>query len=309
MTSLSDQPELSEGRPQTAYDALGDLGMTTSHQAQPPVILVGRLVSLRYLFSALKRRRRLWLTLAAVGFLAGLSFHAVVPRSYSATTTLYLAHPPGTDNTIDMANDIALLQTSAVAQRAITALGEPSLTPRALLGKQPATPESANVLTLEVSGKSQSEATRRANALAKAFLGFRGDRSQQQDQAANKALNNQINALQQQIHQISSKISSLGPSAQGDEITTLVGEQSTDTNQVAALEQTIQQNQTANITVTSGSRVLTPGTLVPASTKKLYGESALSGMIFALLIGMGYVIVQAVLSDRVRRRDEVASLL
>ncbi len=309
MTSLSDQPDLTQDDQDTARSALGGSDLRVDPQPQPPVILVGRLVSLRYLYAVLKRRRKIWITLAALGLLAGLAFHVAVPRSYSATTTLYLAHPPNTDNDVDMANDVALVQTSAVAQRAIKALGEPSLTSQELLGKDPATPQSDNVLTLQVSGKSRSEATNRANALATAFLSFRADRAQQQNQAANKALNNQINALQQQIHEITSKINSLGTSAPGDQVTTLVGEQSSDTNQVAALEQTIQQNQVADITVASGSRVLTPGTLLPASSTKLYGEGALSGLIFGLLVGVGYIVVMAVLSDRVRRRDEVASLL
>jgi capsular polysaccharide biosynthesis protein len=309
MTSLSDQPDLTQDGHEGPRMDSADAELRAEHEPQPPVILVGRLVSIRYLFSVLKRRRRIWVTLAALGLLGGLAFHVAVPRSYSATTTLYLAHAPNTNDDVDMANDLALVQTTTVAQRAIKALGESSLTPEELLGKEPATQQSDNVLTLQVSGKSKSEATKRANALATAFLTFRADRYQAQNQAADAALNSQIDALQQQIHQITSKISSLGPSAQGEELTSLVSEQSSDTNQVATLEQTIQQNQVAAITVASGSRVLTPGTPVPASSKKLYGEGALSGLIFGLLVGAGYVIVQAVISDRVRRRDEVASLL
>ena len=71
----------------------------------------------------------------------------------------------------------------------------------------------------------------------------------------------------------------------------------------------MQQNQVGVITLTTGSRVLTPGTLVPVSKKKLFGLSGISGLIVGLIVGMGYVALQAIVSDRLRRRDEVASLL
>ena len=106
-------------------------------EAQPPVVLVGRLVSLRFVLGALRRRRKIWLSLAALGFVVGLGYHVVVPRSYSAHATLYLAQAPGTDPAAGMANDIALLQTPVVGHLAADRLGEPSLSPSELLGKAP----------------------------------------------------------------------------------------------------------------------------------------------------------------------------
>ena len=104
---------------------------------------------------------------------------------------------------------------------------------------------------------------------------------------------------------MSAKISS----SQGEELTTLVGEQSSDTSELASLEQSVQQNQLASIGVTSGSRIVTPGTLVPASSAKIFGLDGIAGLIGGLVIGVAYVAVQAVVSVRLRRRDEVASLL
>lgn len=278
-------------------------------EAQPPVVLVGRLVSLRYVLFALRRRRKLWLSLAAVGLVLGLAYHAVVPRSFSATTTLYLAHSPGTDDGVDMANDLALLQTSPVAERAASLLGDPNLTASELLGKEPGTAVSDNILTIEVSGPSKAEAVRRANAVAEAYLGFRKQRSEGQFDATASALRSQINELQKQVNSLSTRISNLGTSAQGAAAASLVGEQSADTGEIANLQQTLQQDQIGVLTQATGSRILTPGTLVPASTKKLFLLSGISGLIAGLAIGVGLVALQAVVSDRVRRRDEVASLL
>ena len=280
-----------------------------SSGSQPPVVLVGRLVSLRFVLGAVRRRRKVWLSLAAVGLVVGLGYHVVVPRSYSAHATLYLAQAPGTDPATGIANDIALLQTPEVAHRAAELLGEPSLSPSALLGKAPGIAESDNVLILNVAGPSKVEAERRANALAKAFLGFRSEILQQQTASSDKALENQISGLEEQISQLNASINGAGSSSQGNQLSTLVGEQSSDTSELASLEQTVQQNQIASIGVTKGSTVVTPGTLVPASSAKLFGLDALAGLIGGLLIGVVFVAVQAVLSDRLRRRDEVASLL
>ena len=280
-----------------------------SSESQPPVVLVGRLVSLRFVLGALRRRRRIWLSCAALGLVVGLGYHLVVPRSYNARATLYLAQAPGTDPAAGMANDIALLQTPAVGQRAADLLREPSLSPSKILGKAPGVASSDNILALNVSGPSKAEAERRASALAHAFLGFRSQRLQQQTAAANKALEGQISSLEHQISQLSAAINGTGSSSPGDQLTTLVGEQSSDTSELATLEQTVQQNQIASIGVIRGSSVVTPGTLIPASSAKLFGLDAMGGLLGGLVIGAAYVAVQAVLSDRLRRRDEVASLL
>ncbi len=95
----------------------------TSPEGQPPIVLVGRLVSLRFVMGVLRRRRKIWLSAAAVGLVIGLGYHLVVPRSYSAHATLYLAQAPGTDPAAGMENDIALLETSAVGHRAADLLG------------------------------------------------------------------------------------------------------------------------------------------------------------------------------------------
>ena len=55
--------------------------------------------------------------MAVAGLLVGMSLHEVIPRKYTAQTTLLLVHNPNDDPTRDMATDVALLQSEAVAQR------------------------------------------------------------------------------------------------------------------------------------------------------------------------------------------------
>jgi len=274
-----------------------------------PVYLVGRLVSLRFVTAALRRRRKLWLGLAALGLLLGVGYHVVVPRQYGASTTLYLAHVPGTDDAVDMSNDMALLQTTAVGQRAVDILGEPHLSPAKLLGKAPGIAKSQNVLEISVSGPTKAEAVHRANALAKAFLAFRADQNRQQTQASVNALQKQIDALNSQINQFTEEINGLSSAAQSAKLDTLVVDRSADTNEVVTLEQSVEQDQLDNLAVASGSRVLTPGAADASSTVKLFGLAGISGLVVGLTIGVGIVAVQALFSDRLRSREEVASLL
>ncbi len=308
MTTMREDPGFRDLGGTTREPDAVDARLSPSAESQPPVVLVGRLVGLRFVLGALRRRRKIWLSLAALGLLVGLGFHLVVPRSYPAYATLYLAQAPGTDPATGIANDVALLQTTAVGQRAADLLGEPSLSPAKLLGKAPGVVDSDNVITLNVAGPTKEEAIRRANALATAFLEFRSERIQQQTAAANKALGNQITTLEQQISQLSATINGSG-STPSKNLTTLVGEQSSDTSELTSLEQSIQQNQLASIAVSSGSRIVTPGTALPASTAKLFALDGIAGLIGGLVIGVAYVAVQAVVSDRLRHRDEVASLL
>ena len=158
---------------------------------------------------------------------------------------------------------MALLQTTAVGQQAVDILGEQhSLSPATLLGKAPGEVESDNVVRLDVAGPTKDEAVRRASALATAFLSFRAEEVERQTTAADKALDKQISSLQAQISQLSATISHLDSQAQSKDLTSLVGQQSSDTGELASLEQSVQQNQLASIAVATGSRIVTSGTLV-----------------------------------------------
>ena len=309
MTTMQDGPSFRDPGGTTTKDEEAAALANHSSESQSPIVLVGRLVSLRFVWGALRRRRKIWLSLATLGLVVGISYHLAVPRSYNAYATLYLAQAPGTDPAAGIANDLALLQTNVVGQRAANLLGEPSLSPLKLLGKAPGTVQSDNVLILNVAGPTKAEAVRRANALAKALLGVRSDLIQEQTASADKALQVEMSSLQQEVGQLSVTINGLGASSQSSQLTTLVGKQSSDTNEIASLEQTVQQNQLASVAVTSGSRVVTAGTLVPASTKKLFVLDGISGLIGGLIIGLTFVALQAVVSDRLRRRDELASIL
>lgn len=266
----------------------------------------GRLVNLRFFRAALRRLRWVWLTAAALGLLVGVGYHLAVPLRYSATATLYLVQP--TTGTGSAPNDLAMLNTNEVSKRAVALLREPGLSPTSLLGKQPGAMTSSNVLVLTISGPSPQEAVRRVDAVASAFLSFRAERYAAQNRAVLAAEHRQLTALRQQLAGLSSQVARLG-SGTSVKATALQSQQAIDTTQIVSLESSIQQTALGTLAVARGSRVISPGTALPVSKKKVFGLDGLGGLLGGLGAGVFLVAVAAVLSDRPRTREDIAAVL
>lgn len=270
-------------------------------------ILSGKLVSFRYLAGAVRRRRKLWIAIALIGLVVGAGFHAVVPRNYTANATLYMAHAPGTDEAVGMGNDLALLGNTAVARSAIKLLHEPSLNPVKFLGKAPGNSISDNVLVVTINAPSYSEAVRRVNAVTTAYLAFRAQQYNAQDDSIVKGLNRQLASLQSQVSELTNSIENSGSGSQS--LTQLVDQRSQDGTEITSLQETEQQDQLATLSVVQATRVLSAGTIVYKSSVKLFLINSVSGLGVGLAIGLGLVVLQALVSDRVRRREDVARLV
>ena len=106
-----------------------------------------------------------------------------------------------------------------------------------------------------------------------------------------------------QVNQLTAQINSLDPSTDGNQITNLIDQRSTISNQITNLQQTVQQDNLATLSVTNGSQVLTSGTAGHLSKAKVFLLDGMSGLIAGLALGMLYVILAAILSDRLRRRE------
>lgn len=277
-------------------------------EPQPSPLVTGRMISLRFITAALRRRRRLWVGLTILGLVVGVGYRVAVPPKYQATATLYLAHPPGANDSVISANDLAMLSTVTVGQQAIAALGEHGLTPQSLLGKAPGTAVSDNVLTITIAGSTQAEAVRRANAVATAYLAFRSEQYKAQNDAVVSAANHQVTKLQTQVAQLTNGINQLG-GVQSQEMANLIDQRASLSSQITNLQQSVQTDNLSTLTVAQGSRVLTPATPAKSSQVKTLLLDAGSGLIAGVAIGLLVVILQAVLSDRLRRREDIASVL
>jgi hypothetical protein len=140
---------------------------------------------------------------------------------------------------------------------------------------------SGSILELEATAPSQAQAVVFGNAVASAFLSVR-------DQELRFQTNVEVVSLTAQID---------------------ADKADNNTNQVGPLQSQMQQDLIDQTSVILGSYVLDPATAVVPSKYKATVEDALSGLVGGLGLGLGAVVVAAAISDRPRRREELADLL
>jgi hypothetical protein len=174
------------------------------------------------------------------------------------------------------------------------------------------------VLLITVNASSSDDAVKRAGALASAFLNYRGQQLEAQQKLVFQGLDQQVAQAKQQVASIRKQISQVSaqpPSAaQRTKLTTLQAQRGQATSALAVLQQTVNSDkadiQTATASQVNGSQVLNAAAPIPPHSrlKRLLIYAAF-GLIAGLTLGLGIVVVRAVVSDRLYRRDDVARTL
>jgi capsular polysaccharide biosynthesis protein len=282
-------------------------------QEQQPFNVAGAFASLGYLFTAIRRSRRLWLTWAAIGLVAGLAIYVKYPVSYQATVSVLIKNNPGEDPVSAMLTQEQLVQSESVAASTVKSLGltqsvssfQAAYTAKAVTNPVSPTPRPP---------PAPGGAPPAADTLARQYLTFRANLllAQQAQDAA--AYAQQVPAAQQHIASLQTQIDQLqGQPGQQAKLKNLQSQLQTATNTLPTLEQTV-SGLTANERSTTssmidGSQVLDAAALTHHSKIKNIIEYLLSGLIGGLAIGLGIVIVRELVSDRLRRRDDIAAAL
>lgn len=269
----------------------------------------GGLVSMRTIGAALRRHRRLLVVCAVVGTLVGGAVHLVVPRRVSATEDLFLAQPPGTDTTVEVADDQSILQTWAVADAVVRELHLP-VSATNFLKAYHSKAVSTAVVTVTLSAPSARAAVTREEALAHTFLAFRAARYTQQVDAEVANLRSQADTLQQAITQLSASVpaaSATGTSA--GKIAKALNRESSDTSALASVESQMQQAQLGLQALVGGSKVLDPAVATVPSAARVWAEDGLAGLAGGLGLGLLGVLIVASLAEGLLWRDDVAEVL
>ena len=270
------------------------------------------LVSLSFIGAAVHRRIRFWCSFAAVGVFLGLAIFVLAPPPYQASTSLFLTGDP-TQNPVDsMQTDVALAQTRAVASRVVHDLGL-SQSATKFLSTYIVVPTTDRIMTITVSAPTSSGALRGAATLATDFLSFRASQLKLDQRLVIQSLKQQIVQARQQLasdnlvltryialpaaSQQKAQLRNLRSTVARDS-TVLIGLQDTVTNYPATTAQEIQ-----------GSQVINSATPVPRSRIRLPLQFVVAGLLAGLTLGLGIVVVGALVSDRLRRRDDVARAL
>jgi capsular polysaccharide biosynthesis protein len=269
------------------------------------------LVSFHYLRRAVRRR---WLRCALpglLGLLLAAGFLALSPALPTATTTLLLNHDERVDPASAIATDISLLSTHEVAAQTVRALGL-SMDPDELRSSvTPVPTASAQVLQLTMTGPTQAEAMRRLSAFSKVYLDFRAQQVTKQSAVLVNTYDQRIAQLQSKVARLTAEIKTLGTNgaSASDTVADDITQRSAANSQLADLEQLKQQAQLQESSVVRASGVIDSPTPLSGGQLRHLVLVLASGLIVGLALGFVFVVVQAILSDRLWLRVEVASAL
>jgi capsular polysaccharide biosynthesis protein len=308
-----DNPQTDALSPDDVRDRLWAYEDLTVAEEHPPFNVAGAVASLGFIGAAVRRSRRFWLILAAIGMVAGLGTFIVYPVSYQANVTVLVKNNPVDDPVSAMLTEVVLVESQSVASGAVKALGL-TQSVSSFRAAYTATVVTNQVLTITANAPTSSGAVDRANEIAAKYLQFRASmlRAQQAQQVA--AYAQQVPQAQQQIAALQSQVNQLeGQPSKQAELTKLQNRLKTATSTLPTLEQTVIGLTATEKSTTSamidGTQVLNAATAMHHSTIKDVLEYVLSGLIGGLAIGLGIVIVRELISDRLRRRDDIAAAL
>jgi capsular polysaccharide biosynthesis protein len=272
--------------------------------------------SMGYVQAALKRRMRLWIVTAVVGLLVGLAFFYKFPAGYQAKAEIMIPNSENVATDGPIADDQAMVKSLPVAGAALHMLGLHENVAD-FTGDYSATVVTDQVLAITVKAASSDLAVREAQALASAFLAYQQHLLNSQNTLVNATLQQQLLQEQQRIDSLSSKIAQVSAqpvtSTQHADLTRLRRERKQQGNDLAAFKQAVSTNEAANQELTTvavkGTQLIGPAAPVVQHSKKRLLEYVGGGLVGGLALGMAIVIIGALVSDRLRRRSDVAYAL
>jgi capsular polysaccharide biosynthesis protein len=252
--------------------------------------------------------------LAIVGVLLGIGAFIKAPPAYKAQTSVLITYATGDNPSMEQFDNQAIAQSHSVAKLAMDKLGiKQSL--GSFAASYSVTIVTERIMQITASAPSASGALSRASAVATVFLQYKAH----QEEVAQAAT---LNAMQLELAQDRQRIDSLDTQiirvqseprtpAQQATLTKLMNQKSQAANLEGTLEGTIAETQTGSGLLTSvkGSIVLDPAALVPYSKTKYLVSYALYGLVGALVLAVGIIVIRVLVSDKLRRRDDVAQAI
>jgi capsular polysaccharide biosynthesis protein len=294
-------------------DRIWTHGDFTPVQEFPVVELTGGYTSGAFIKAALRRRVRFWCATAFVGMLLGLGLYVKFPPAYEATATLLLTNSPSESSATAMETEATLAQSVPVAESVVHQL-KLQQSVASFMAASVVTVTTDQVLDVMVGAPSANAAVTRANALAETFLQFRATYLEIQQQDLVTELNQQQTQAQQRLDSINAQIKlvSAEPSSpvQQANLKKLQAAQVDANNALGQVKSYVVGAVAASKTLTDSmvqdSRVIDPATLAKHSRLKGVSFDVAGGLVGGLALGMAIVVIGALVSDRLRRREEVA---
>jgi len=279
-----------------------------------PATLANGLVSLAFIRGALRRTTAFWCAMAIVGLVIGVGINLKFPPAYKASTSVLITYAPGENPSGAVLDNQAIAQSRSVAQAAMAKLGIHESV-GSFVAATTVTVVTERVLGITVSAPTSDAAVSRASAVANSFLQVRARQIETGQKLLLTTLQNVVNRDEQNVTSISAQISRVSAepatTAQQGKLRTLHAQLNQAQTQVGVDQQTLEDTKasTATMSAITGSVVLDPAQPLAHSHLKYLVIYAFTGMVLGLFTGIGLVVVQAILSNRLRRRDDVTSAL
>jgi len=275
-------------------------------------LTVGGLVNLGFLTAALRRRAWVWCLTAAIGLAIGSGLYLKYPPAHHAKVTVLLVYNPNQDPASEVQTEASVAQSQAVAGRVVQQLNLRQSV-ASLQAAYSVTVVTGYVLTINIGAPSSVAAVQRASALAMVFLQYRAQNARTQEQQLFAQLDRQYSTAQQRLAALEAQISQIpsvqltpAQKAEHDNLQVQINQQQQIMQYVTGTEATAKTNTNSIVT---GSFVLNPATALPRSRIKGPGLYFAGGLLGGIVAGMADVILAALLSRRLRRRDDVAAAL
>ena len=282
--------------------------------AEHPELSV-RLADLGFIRSALRRSARFWCVATAIGLLLGVGYLKERPPAPSAVATILLAAGGYQGESQD--DQLIALSPPVATAAARTLQGQGiHVQPQGLINSSLVTVLSDRIITITTKAPSSELAGAEANALAKAFLAFQAKLLTTQYELGTKTIAQSISQEQQNIKALSGQINQLAAQSANpskpSQLAYLRAEKEAAETALTSLNQAATSNLTTTkiATITDAQTSGELGQPVPKSaSKKTKLAFPVIGLIAGLALGVGFVILRELLSDRLRRRDDIARVL
>jgi capsular polysaccharide biosynthesis protein len=276
----------------------------------------GRLTNLSYISATLRRRARFWCAAAVIGMVIAVGLYVKHPPPYTASIKVLLTLGPNEDLNTAIASEAVLAGSRPVAGDALRALGSHENVDT-FLSSYTVAPLTNKILVITANGPSSTDAVGTANAVAAAFLKFRASQLQNQVQLVTSSLTQLVNSDQAKVNALSRQITQARaqpPSpSRSSQLKQLLSERSRAKDALNTMQQTLRSTesnaQAATIYANRGSVTLGAASPDHHSRFKVPAEYGIAGLIGGMAVGMGIVIIQALASGRLRRRDDIALAL
>ncbi|MEU1804185.1 Wzz/FepE/Etk N-terminal domain-containing protein [Streptomyces sp. NPDC019937] len=271
------------------------------------------LFDLQALVVAVRRRRRLWCSMAVLGLLAGAAMAVLLPPPPAAVTKVLVAHQedqPNDTGTL-IRTDVALLGTTRIAGQALKSLKSPEK-PEDFLQEYRGTGLTNNLLQIDVTGDTDAEAMARAKALADAFVADHVRRMREAAKAESKALLDQRDRVRRELAEVNKAIGGRSPGSDPQAsagIESLFARRAELNSRIADFDQRAAEARTGTPRVIAGTQIVDAPRAVPHSLPKTAATNAAIGLVLGLVLGLAVAAVGTVVADRPVLRREIAANL